>query len=53
MPFDVAMAMRSSHCLIASGGCVCVVSASTIFVNDPGALSASVWPIMPPMDSPQ
>ena len=52
IPWDSAIAMRSFHCATASGGCMCPVSASTSFSITEGCFSASVCPIMPPMDRP-
>jgi hypothetical protein len=44
--------MRSCHRGLASAGTRLDVSQSERLAKTSGALSASVWPIIPPMDSP-
>ena len=52
MPLVFAVWMRSPHMAAPFGGWRLVVSARIMLRNMPGYLSAKVWPIMPPIDSP-
>ena len=52
IPFVSAVWTRSSHRGLASGGMRLEVSHSTRLEKSSGALSARVWPIMPPIESP-
>src|SRR5207249_8088282 len=52
MPWAPAVRIRSSHWGLASAGTRLVVSQRTRLAKSSGAFSASVWPIMPPIESP-
>ena len=52
MPCVSAVLMRSCHRGLASAGTRLDVSQRERLAKTSGALSASVWPIIPPMDSP-
>jgi hypothetical protein len=52
IPFDSATSIRSFHIGQTSGGLRLVVSASTMLLRSPGVRTASVWPIIAPIEMP-